>query len=319
MTSTSMVTGALGFIGSRLTAQLLEDGYDVIGVDCVTDAYDASEKFMRLDTLRVNPHYRHAGVDLADAPLDELLSGVDVVYHLAGRAGVRDSFGSVAKYRHDNIQATESLLQSARRAPTVRRIVYASSSSVYGNAKLPFNEEGPTIPLSPYGQSKLDAERLCLEMDGDGMTTTALRYFTVYGPGQRPDMGLRLFAEAAILRRPLKLFGDGTQSRDFTYVDDIVTATRLAADCSASGVAINVGGGSRITLWEVFEILAELTGERLAIEHEPFARGDAKHTGALLDRAETLLGFTAKVDFVEGYTAQVRWLQSLLRDAGRTA
>ncbi|MDH2902725.1 MAG: NAD-dependent epimerase/dehydratase family protein [Actinomycetota bacterium] len=319
MSSTVMVTGSLGFIGSRLTGQLLADGYEVIGVDCATDAYDPAEKLARLETLRANPRYRHSGVDLADAPLDGLLSGVEVVFHLAGRAGVRDSFTSRVKYRHDNVEATQNLIASARRAPSVRRVVYASSSSVYGNADLPFREDGPTNPLSPYGQSKLDAERLCLESDGESVETMALRYFTVYGPGQRPDMGLRLFAEAAIERRPLTLFGDGTQSRDFTYVDDVVAATRRAADTSVSGVAINVGGGSRITLLEVFEILAQLTGEEIKITHESFARGDAMHTGASLVRAETLLGFTAQVDFLSGYTAQVQWLQSLLSSVGRIA
>ena len=319
MSSTAMVTGALGFIGSRLAGQLLADGYDVIGVDCVTDAYNESEKLARLDVLREHPRYRHAGVDLAEAPLDDLLSGVEMVYHLAGRAGVRDSFSMVAKYRHDNVEATENLLSSARRAPSVRRLVYASSSSVYGDADLPFLEEGPTSPLSPYGQSKLDAERLCLQSDGDGLTTLALRYFTVYGPGQRPDMGLRIFAEAALQRRSIRVFGDGTQSRDFTYVDDVVVATRLAADVAASGVAINVGGGSRITLWEVLEVLAELTGEQIQVEHEPFARGDARHTGASLERAETLLGFTARVGFADGYAAQVQWLRSMLSSAGSIA
>ncbi|NNN08269.1 MAG: NAD-dependent epimerase/dehydratase family protein [Acidimicrobiaceae bacterium] len=319
MSSTFMVTGALGFIGSRLTEQLLDDGYDVIGVDCVTDAYDPAEKLARLEVLREHPHYRHSGADLADAPLDDLLSGVEVVYHLAGRAGVRDSFTSLAKYRHDNVQATQNLLSSVRRAPTVRRLVYASSSSVYGNADLPFDEEGPTNPLSPYGQSKLDAERLCLESNGDCVETLALRYFTVYGPGQRPDMGLRLFAEAAIERRPLKLFGDGTQSRDFTYVDDVVAATRRAADASVSGVAINVGGGSRITLLEVFEILGQLTGEQIRIDHESFARGDAMHTGASLERAQRLLNFRAEVDFARGYAAQVQWLRSRLSNTGSVA
>lgn len=324
MGSTYMVTGAAGFIGSRLAAQLLDDGHQVIGVDCFSDAYDPSEKLARCDDLRQRAGYRHAGVDLADAALadaalDQLLGDVEVVFHLAGRAGVRDSFSAVAKYRHDNVAATANVVAAARRAPRVRRVVYASSSSVYGNAPLPFDEEGPTSPLSPYGQSKLDAERLCLHSNGDQVQTVALRYFTVYGPGQRPDMGLRLFAEAALEGRALRLYGDGTQSRDFTYVDDVVRATRRAADAPVSGVAVNVGGGSRISLLEVFAILESLTGQRLRLEHEPFARGDALHTGASLTRAATLLDFAARVDFAQGYAAQVEWLRTRAANDRRIA
>ena len=306
-----MVTGAAGFIGSRLAERLLEAGWAVVGVDAFTGSYDPSEKVARAEKLSRDPGYRHVTADLATAELAEQLEGVEVVFHLAGRPGVRDSFRLADQYRHDNVEATARLIAQARRAGT-RRIVYASSSSVYGDSPLPFREDGPTAPISPYGQTKLAAELLCLAANGPGLEAVALRYFTVYGPGQRPDMGLRRFAEAALAGRALRLFGDGTQSRDFTFVDDIVEATYLAADAPVAGLAVNVGGGSRITLTEVFELLRRLTGAPVQVEPEPFAPGDARHTGADLSRAEKLLGFRARVGFAEGYAAEVQWLRSRL-------
>lgn len=306
-----MVTGAAGFIGSRLAARLLDDGWGVVGVDAFTDSYDPTEKVARAEELGRRPGYRHVTADLATADLAEHLEGVEVVFHLAGRPGVRDSFKLLAKYRHDNVEATARLVGQARGAGA-RRLVYASSSSVYGDSPLPFKEDGPTAPISPYGQTKLAAELLCLAANGPRLESVALRYFTVYGPGQRPDMGLRRFAEAALAGRPLRLFGDGTQSRDFTFVDDIVEATYLAADAPVAGLAVNVGGGSRTTLTEVFELLGRLTGAPVQVEREPFARGDARHTGADLSRAEKLLGFRARVGFAEGYAAEVEWLRSRL-------
>lgn len=314
-----MVTGSAGFIGSRLTERLLDESWGVVGVDAVTDSYDPAEKLARVAILRRRPGYRHVSTDLAEQPLAEHLDDVEVVFHLAGRPGVRDSFRLAAKYHHDNVEATAQLLSASRRACSVRRLVYASSSSVYGDAALPFREDGPTIPISPYGQSKLEAERLCLESSGDELETVALRYFTVYGPGQRPDMGLRRFAEAALAGRAIHLYGDGSQSRDFTFVDDIVEATLLAADAPVDGLAVNVGGGSRITLTEVFELLARLTGTAPQVEREPFARGDARHTGAALNRAEELLGLRPRVGFAEGYAAEVSWLATRGLDERRTA
>ena len=304
-----VVTGAAGFIGSRLTQLLLDEGWDVVGVDAFTDSYDPREKVARTELLSSHSRYHHVAADIAESDLEGILDGAEVVYHLAGRPGVRDSFDIPLQYYHDNVLATTRLVNAARRTESVRRLVYASSSSVYGNAALPFTEEGPTSPLSPYGQTKLESERLCLDANGADLEATALRYFTVYGPGQRPDMGLRRFAEAALDGRALHLFGDGTQSRDFTYVDDIVRATRLAADAAVAGLAVNVGGGSRITLNDVFELLSELTGGPVTLQREPFARGDARHTGADLTRAREQLHFEARVPFADGYAAEVDWLR----------
>lgn len=305
-----MVTGAAGFIGSRLALRLLDEGASVIGVDAYTTTYDVTEKRARTTLLRRHPRYEHVEGDLVDLPMEQLLEGVEVVFHLAGRPGVRPSFELGDLYQHDNVDATRRLLEACLAEPAVRRVMYASSSSVYGDAPLPFLETRDPAPISPYGLTKLEAERLCLAANGPALETVALRYFTVYGPGQRPDMGLRRFAEAALAGQAIELLGDGTQSRDFTYVDDIVDATRRAADAPAAGLAINVGGGSRITLLGVFDILGGLIGRPLDVVFQPFARGDVRHTAADTSRARELLGFEPRVSFAEGYRREVDWLRS---------
>lgn len=309
MTTKSLVTGAGGFIGSRLCHRLLNDGHHVVGIDGFTDSYGPAEKLARAADLARRPGFTLVSGHLTELPLDHLLAGVEVVYHLAGRAGVRASFHLEPSYRRDNVVSTASLLAACRWARTVRRLVYASSSSVYGNAPVPFREDGKTMPLSPYGWTKLEAERLCLAADGSELETVALRYFTVYGPGQRPDMGLRIFAEAALAGRPVRVFGDGSQSRDFTFVDDIVQATRAAASAPASGLAVNVGGGSRVTVTETLELLSQIVGRPLNVRHEPFAPGDARHTGADLARARGLFGFEPSTCLEEGLRAEVDWIR----------
>ncbi len=309
-----LVTGAAGFIGSALARRLLDEGATVVGVDAYTNTYNIAEKRARTSSLSRHPRYEHVEGDLVDLPLPELLDGVEAVFHLAGRPGVRPSFELEHLYRHDNVEATQRLLDAAAARP-VRRVVYASSSSVYGDAPLPFRETRAPAPISPYGRTKLEAEEICLAANGPALETVALRYFTVYGPGQRPDMGLRRFAEAALAGRPIQLFGDGTQSRDFTFVDDIVEATRRAADAPAAGLALNVGGGSRVTLLEVFEILGEFVGRPVEVEAQPFARGDVRHTVADGSRARDLLGFAPRVPFAEGYRREVDWLRERLAKA----
>jgi len=314
MTTKSLVTGAAGFIGSRVCHHLLDEGHEVVGVDGFTDSYDPGEKLARAAALTRESRFSLVSGHLTELPLDEILDGVEVIYHLAGRAGVRASFRIESSYRRDNVASTAVLLAASRRARSVRRLVYASSSSVYGNAAVPFREDGKTLPMSPYGWTKLEAERLCLAADGSDLETVALRYFTVYGPGQRPDMGLRIFAEAALAGRPLRVFGDGSQSRDFTYVDDIVRATYAAGSAPVSGIAINVGGGSRITLTETLELLSRIVARPLNLRHEHFAAGDALHTGAELTRARELLGFEPATTLEDGLRAEVNWIRQ--RQAG---
>lgn len=305
-----MVTGAAGFIGSHLTQHLTTTGWTVVGIDGFTDSYDPAEKRARAESLATNPQFSLVTGDLVGLPLDEILMGAEVVFHLAGRAGVRASFESESKYVHDNVEATRRLLSACTRGPSVRRLVYASSSSVYGNGPRPFTEAGEVSPVSPYGRTKLVSESECLSAEGAQLQTVALRYFTVYGPGQRPDMGLRLFAEAALDNRSIDLFGDGSQSRDFTFVEDVARATALAADAPVSGLAVNVGGGTIISLLNVFDLLRTLVGP-LRINELPAARGDVTHTEADHTRARDLLGFLAQVPFEEGYRRQVESLREM--------
>lgn len=313
-----VVTGAAGFIGARLSERLLDEGWHVVGVDGFTDTYDPSEKLDRAAVLARRDGFDLAAGHLADMTLEPLLEGAEIVFHLAGRAGVRPSFDLEPRYVVDNVTSATALVNACN-AAGVRRIVYASSSSVYGNAETPFREDGPTGPISPYGRTKLEAEQICLGAVERGTEATALRYFTVYGPGQRPDMGIRIFAEAALERRPIRLFGDGSQMRDFTYVDDIVDATIRAAVAPVSGMVVNVGGGSSVTLTETLEMLERIVGHPLEVHHEPFARGDVRATAANLTRAAALLGFESKVPFERGLAEEVCWVQDRLAIAGRCA
>lgn len=307
--TTCVVTGAAGFIGSRLAARLLDEGYQVTGIDGFTDSYDPVEKMSRAMDLVARPGFTLATGHLMDLPLHELLAGADVVFHLAARAGVRPSFDLETKYRKDNVASTERLVTAARESG-VRRVVYASSSSVYGEATPPFAEDRRALPVSPYGRTKLEAEQLVLAASATGLETVALRYFTVFGPGQRPDMALRLFAEAALAGRPVTVLGDGAQSRDFTYVDDTVEGTLRAATAPVNGLAVNLGSGSRITLLDVLALLERLLGSPVQVVTEPFAAGDVHHTSADTTRAATLLGYVPTTAFADGYARQVAWLQS---------
>ncbi len=304
----AMVTGAAGFIGSYLTRLLVEAGIEVVAVDDFTNSYDPGEKLARANRLSALGGVAFHKLDLGNGAITPLLDGVDTVFHLAGRAGVRASFDQYPAYVYDNITATRALIGALHAISRPTRLVYASSSSVYGDAQTPFRETFQPSPISPYGQTKLEAERLVLEANGSLISSVALRYFTVYGPGQRPDMGIRKFIAAALSDREINIFGDGTQSRDFTFVSDIANATMLAGDREVNGIAINIGGGSTVTLLEVMELLAELNRRPLKLRFGDFAKGDVMHTGADLSRARNYLGFTPKVDFAQGLKAQYRWL-----------
>jgi nucleoside-diphosphate-sugar epimerase len=311
-----VVTGVAGFIGSHLAEALIERGHEVVGIDCFTPAYPPAEKRRNLAQLQPHPAFRLVEGDLVTLALDAWLEGASVVFHQAAQPGVRASWGrDFATYVHHNILGTQCLLEACGRTG-VPRLVAASSSSVYGDAPVyPTTEESITRPVSPYGVTKLASEHLCLAYARPGvaaLSVATLRYFTVYGPRQRPDMAFRRFFEAAHADRPITVFGDGEQTRDFTHVADAVRANLLAMSAPIHAEAINVGGGRRVTLNEVLELLARCTGRRLRIERAPAQLGDARHTGADGTRAEALLGYQPQVSLEEGLADQASWVASTL-------
>jgi nucleoside-diphosphate-sugar epimerase len=314
----AVVTGCAGFIGSHLTEALLDDGHTVLGVDCFNDNYARADKRANLERASEDDGFRLITADLTTIDATALLEGADVVYHLAGEPGVRASWGTrFDRYTHHNVQATQRLLEAATRHPRLR-FVYASSSSIYGDAlALPTHEDETPRPLSPYGVTKLAAEHLCVlygtEHDVD---TVALRYFSVYGPRQRPDMAFRRFCEAVIAGRPIEVFGDGRQTRDFTYVGDIVAATRAAARADvAKGRVYNVGGGNRTSLRCALEVLAGVAGRPLDVRYGERESGDVQDTGADTSRAAAELGFKPATSLRDGLAAELEWVQA--REAPR--
>jgi UDP-glucuronate 4-epimerase len=309
--ASAVVTGCAGFIGSHLTEALLEDGHTVLGVDCFNDNYARADKRANLERAGDYEGFQLIAADLTTLDATALLEDADVVYHLAGEPGVRASWGRrFDRYTHHNVQATQRLLEAATEHPHVR-FVYASSSSVYGDAlTLPTHESETPRPLSPYGVTKLAAEHLCvLYGEEHGVDTVALRYFSVYGPRQRPDMAFRRFCEAIVANAPLELYGDGRQTRDFTYVGDIVAATRAAAGTpTAPGRVFNVGGGERTSLNRALEVLAGLAGRPLDIRRGDRESGDVKDTGADTERAREELGFEPATTLEEGLAAELEWV-----------
>ncbi|NUO51867.1 MAG: NAD-dependent epimerase/dehydratase family protein [Polyangiaceae bacterium] len=307
-----LVTGVAGFVGSTLAERLVSLGHDVLGVDCFTDYYARSNKEENLAALRAGPRFGFEQLDLATADLVPIVSGADAVFHQAAQAGVRASWGKTFEtYTSCNVLATQRLLEAAKNAGTVERFVYASSSSVYGDTTdLPMRETSRPRPFSPYGVTKLAAEHLAeLYRENFGVPTVSLRYFTVYGPRQRPDMGFHRFIARLLRGEPLPVYGDGEQTRDFTFIEDIVEANLQSLNEGASGV-YNIGGGSRVTLNDVLVLLAELTGQKMEIARGDKQAGDVRHTAADTTRAETELGYKPKVGLREGLARQVEWMKA---------
>ncbi len=308
-----VVTGAAGFIGSHLTDTLLADGHEVTGVDAFVDYYPRAIKEANLSRARRDfpGQFTFREGRLQELELAPLLEGAAQVYHLAAQAGVRASWGrDFALYTDHNVLATQRLLEAAVTAG-VPRVVYASSSSVYGDAaSLPLLEDGPCRPLSPYGVTKLAAENLCLLYQRNyGLPVVCLRYFTVYGPRQRPDMAFHRFLKAARDGAALEVFGDGRQTRDFTFIDDTVRATRAAADQGRPGCVYNVGGGERIALNDVIDIIRELTGRTLEVRQQGSQKGDMRDTFADTSAARRDLGFRSTVSLRDGLAREWDWIK----------
>lgn len=311
----ALVTGVAGFIGSTLAERLIADGADVVGLDCFTDYYPRGVKERNLAALAGQPRFHFVESTIQQADLSRLLADRSHVFHLAAQAGVRKSWGSdFSVYTVNNIEATQVLLEAASRIRTIERVVYSSSSSVYGdNVSMPMREDALPQPVSPYGVTKLAAEQLCyLYHVNHGVPTVSLRYFTVYGPRQRPDMGFHRFLRATARGDAITVYGDGEQTRDFTYVHDAVAATVAAALRGVPGRVYNIGGGSRVTINQVFEMIGRVTGRTPRLTVDPAQKGDMRHTYADTSLAQADLGFKPSVGLEEGIAAEYTWLLGVM-------
>jgi nucleoside-diphosphate-sugar epimerase len=310
----ALITGTAGFIGSTLAERLLANGADVIGVDCFTDYYPRAIKERNMAALAGHPRFTFLEARLQDADLATLLADRTHVFHLAAQAGVRKSWGrDFSVYTVNNIEATQVLLEACVNVK-LERLVYASSSSVYGDAvPMPMREDALPQPVSPYGVTKLAAEQLChLYYANYGVPTVSLRYFTVYGPRQRPDMGFHRFLRATLRGEPITIYGDGEQTRDFTFVADAVSATMAAGTRGIPGRVYNIGGGSRVSINQVLDIIGRVAGRRPLITVDFAQKGDMRHTYADTSLARSDLEFAPTVGLEEGLAAEHHWLAGIL-------
>jgi len=309
-----VVTGCAGFIGSHLTEALIARGHHVVGIDCFVDYYPRTTKLANLAAMRGSPLFTFVEADLLQCDLHGLLDGVDCVFHQAAQAGVRASWGqNFSIYTQNNILATQRLLEAAKEHP-LRRFVYASSSSVYGDApELPVTEDALPRPISPYGVSKLAAEHLCrLYWVNYGVPTVSLRYFTVYGPRQRPDMGFHKFIRALLTGEEITIYGNGEQTRDFTYISDAVAANLACLEADVAGQVFNIGGGSRTSVNRVLSILESISGRKAIVRRVESQKGDVRDTYADTSRAREMLGFRPSVPIEEGLRMELEWLSGVL-------
>ncbi|MEM7593479.1 MAG: NAD-dependent epimerase/dehydratase family protein [Cyanobacteria bacterium P01_A01_bin.83] len=313
--STHIITGVAGFVGSHLAEAVLDQGIEVIGIDQFNDYYDPFLKQKNIANLDRFSNFKLIKADIEELDWQQLLQSVEVVYHQAAQAGVRASWGTgFFNYTAKNINATQVILEAAKEATSLKRIVYASSSSIYGNAAtMPTPETLCPQPVSPYGITKLAGELLCwLYQQNFGVPVTALRYFTVYGPRHRPDMAFHKFFKAVIDGDAISIYGDGQQTRDYTYVSDIVAANLAAAKVpEAIGEAFNIGGGSRVTLMELLGIMEEVIGQSIRKNYVEKAKGDARHTSADITKAQKILGYSPQVSLAEGLTKEWEWIQTI--------
>jgi len=304
----ALVTGCAGFIGNHLVDKLLEQRYEVIGIDCFTDYYHREIKEKNIENALKNNNFKLINENILNM---DNFPEVDYVFHLAAQAGVRASWGkSFEIYTRNNIGATQKLLEFYK-CRKIKKFVYASSSSVYGDVELPMRENSLLKPVSPYGVTKLAGENLCyLYWKNYDVPTVSLRYFTVYGPRQRPDMGIYKFVKAILDDEEITVYGDGTQTRDFTYVDDAVEANILAANSEIEGEVFNVGGGSRISVTDLIKLLEEITGEKARIKYIEKQKGDVRDTLADTSKISNELNWKPNVKIEEGLKKFVEWYKT---------
>ena len=301
----ALVTGGVGFIGSHLVDRLLEQGYEVIGIDCFTDYYPREIKEKNISKALENKRFKLIEGEILN--MDQFPE-VDYVFHLAAQAGVRASWGkSFEIYTRNNIEATQKLLEFYKDS-NIKKFVYASSSSVYGDAELPMKENSLLKPVSPYGVTKLAGENLCyLYWKNYSVPTVSLRYFTVYGPRQRPDMAIHKFVNSILKGEKIIVYGNGTQTRDFTYVDDAIDANILAAKSSVVGEVFNIGGGSRISVNDLIKLMADVLEKKAKIKNIEKQKGDVGDTLADVSKAKKELRWKPKVKIEEGLKKFVEW------------
>jgi len=309
-----LVTGIAGFVGSHIAERLLADGHEVCGIDAFIDYYDRSIKEQNLERPRCWRAFSFVEGNLVSMPLLSVLEGVDWIFHQAAQAGVRASWGEeFARYVECNVLATQRLLEASLRMGGIKRFVNASSSSIYGDTSvLPIQEDVPLHPVSPYGVTKLAAENLCtLYHRNFGVPTVSLRYFTVYGPRQRPDMAFHRFCKALLRNEPIRVYDDGHQTRDFTYIGDIVEANMHAATSEeAVGQVMNIAGGSRVALHSVVELLQQISSMPVKVTFETRQHGDVRHTFADTQRAQELIDYYPRVSLRDGLTREFNYVQS---------
>jgi len=306
----AVITGSAGFIGSTLAERLVADGWSVVGIDSFTSYYEPAEKERNLAGLAHEPRFEQVRADVAHDDIDAQLRDRPMVFHLAAQPGVRGSFGAgFEQYLHDNVLATQRVFEAARRAGCPR-VVFASSSSVYGEAPdSAFREDTtPTVPRSPYGVTKLACERLADVYRHLGLEVVGLRYFTVYGPRQRPDMAIRRLCEASLDGPSFHLHGSGRQSRDFTHVDDAVDATVRAMHADHPDPLLNVGGGTEATLASVVEAVGAMTGQPVPVVRSGVQAGDVSRTSADTTRARRSIGWSPAVGLSEGLRSELEWV-----------
>jgi len=301
----ALVTGCAGFIGSHLVDRLLEEGYKVIGIDCFTDYYPKEIKVKNISNALKNENFKLIKEDILNI---DNFPDVDYVFHLAAQAGVRASWGkNFNTYVRNNIETTQKLLEYYK-DKKIKKFVYASSSSVYGNVEIPMKEDSALKPISPYGVTKLAGENLChLYWINYGVPVVSLRYFTVYGERQRPDMAIHKFVKAILNDESVIVYGDGTQTRDYVYVKDVVEATILAAESDFTGEVFNIGGGMRISVNELIKVLEDITEKSAKVVYVEKQKGDVKDTLADISKAKSKLGWKPKVKIKEGIERFVEW------------
>jgi UDP-glucose 4-epimerase len=308
-----LVTGAAGFIGSHLCKKLIRDGAHIVAIDAFTDFYSRSIKENNIRSLVNHPHFKFIPADILEIELDKIMDKVDVVFHFAAQPGVRTSWGTdFSIYTKNNIDATQKLLEAAKTSK-LKKFIYASSSSVYGlSPKLPMTETSTLHPYSPYGVTKLAAENLCfLYYKNYGIPCVSLRFFTVYGPGQRPDMAFHKFFKSILLGEEITIFGDGQQTRDFTFIDDIIWANLSSIENGRAGENYNLGGGTRKKLADIIPVLEEICQRKTKIRYVSGQKGDVRHTFAEIQKAKDDLKYTPKIALEEGLRSEWDWIQTI--------